>query len=279
MIFRLWFTWLTKKQAKRLRWSTPLARWWSIIMWTPSKTMVTWSLTSLPTTIPAFMRCSTWASWRKLLVPNIKTPANQVIKGLQFPFTLTRWVRQQLEWISTCIFIFILFIFNLTCLVLQRVAIGENMVKLKYTKASAVKEKEGKLVCQAEVLCEGKPIKSSLISISSLVYLFSQHLVTFTFSSSPFSITSFFKLFLTLFAFVLWILRNPPFCVLSLSSFNLWAFNLLVYIYKYPFYFVFGRTKPCDFYFRQILSYPESTMTSMAWSTGLSMETLWMNLH
>ncbi|XP_037549749.1 beta,beta-carotene 15,15'-dioxygenase isoform X1 [Nematolebias whitei] len=33
--------------------------------------------------------------------------------------------------------------------------VGENMVKLKYTRASAVKEKEGKLVCQAEVLCEG----------------------------------------------------------------------------------------------------------------------------
>uniref|UniRef100_A0A3B4AVD9 Uncharacterized protein n=1 Tax=Periophthalmus magnuspinnatus TaxID=409849 RepID=A0A3B4AVD9_9GOBI len=35
------------------------------------------------------------------------------------------------------------------------VAIGEDMVALKYTTASAVKEKEGKLMCQAEVLCEG----------------------------------------------------------------------------------------------------------------------------
>uniref|UniRef100_A0A3Q4GSZ2 Beta-carotene oxygenase 1 n=1 Tax=Neolamprologus brichardi TaxID=32507 RepID=A0A3Q4GSZ2_NEOBR len=32
---------------------------------------------------------------------------------------------------------------------------GGNMVKLKYTTASAVKEKEGKFMCQAEVLCEG----------------------------------------------------------------------------------------------------------------------------
>ncbi|XP_017285368.1 beta,beta-carotene 15,15'-dioxygenase [Kryptolebias marmoratus] len=37
----------------------------------------------------------------------------------------------------------------------KSVAVGENMVKLKYTGASAVKEKEGKLTCQAEVLCEG----------------------------------------------------------------------------------------------------------------------------
>ncbi|XP_041824936.1 beta,beta-carotene 15,15'-dioxygenase isoform X2 [Melanotaenia boesemani] len=35
------------------------------------------------------------------------------------------------------------------------VAVGENLVKLKYTTASAVKEKEGKLICQPEVLCEG----------------------------------------------------------------------------------------------------------------------------
>ncbi|XP_061877124.1 beta,beta-carotene 15,15'-dioxygenase [Entelurus aequoreus] len=34
-------------------------------------------------------------------------------------------------------------------------AIGQNMVKVKCTTASAVKEKEGKLVCEAEVLCEG----------------------------------------------------------------------------------------------------------------------------
>lgn len=46
--------------------------------------------------------------------------------------------------------------------VLQSVAVGENLVKLKYTRASAVKEKEGKLVCQADVLCEGE---SSLTSI------------------------------------------------------------------------------------------------------------------
>lgn len=37
----------------------------------------------------------------------------------------------------------------------KSMAVGENLVKLKYTTASAVKEKEGKLVCQAEVLCEG----------------------------------------------------------------------------------------------------------------------------
>ncbi|KAM9337755.1 beta,beta-carotene 15,15'-dioxygenase [Symphorus nematophorus] len=35
------------------------------------------------------------------------------------------------------------------------VAVGEDMVKLKYTTASAVKEKEGKLMCQSEVLWEG----------------------------------------------------------------------------------------------------------------------------
>uniref|UniRef100_A0A3Q3NIU8 Beta-carotene oxygenase 1 n=1 Tax=Mastacembelus armatus TaxID=205130 RepID=A0A3Q3NIU8_9TELE len=34
-------------------------------------------------------------------------------------------------------------------------AFGENLVKLKYTTASAVKEKNDKLVCQAEVLYEG----------------------------------------------------------------------------------------------------------------------------
>ncbi|XP_040921779.1 beta,beta-carotene 15,15'-dioxygenase [Toxotes jaculatrix] len=33
-------------------------------------------------------------------------------------------------------------------------AVGEDLVKLKYTTASAVKEKEGKLMCQPEVLCE-----------------------------------------------------------------------------------------------------------------------------
>lgn len=30
------------------------------------------------------------------------------------------------------------------------------MVKISSTKATATKEKEGKLMCQAEVLCEGK---------------------------------------------------------------------------------------------------------------------------
>lgn len=35
------------------------------------------------------------------------------------------------------------------------VGVGENLVKLKYTTASAVKEKEGKFTCQSEVLCEG----------------------------------------------------------------------------------------------------------------------------
>lgn len=38
---------------------------------------------------------------------------------------------------------------------LQGVAVGEDLVKLKYTTASAVKEKEGKLMCQGEVLTEG----------------------------------------------------------------------------------------------------------------------------
>uniref|UniRef100_A0A3Q4GSY5 Beta-carotene oxygenase 1 n=1 Tax=Neolamprologus brichardi TaxID=32507 RepID=A0A3Q4GSY5_NEOBR len=37
----------------------------------------------------------------------------------------------------------------------DKVSCGGNMVKLKYTTASAVKEKEGKFMCQAEVLCEG----------------------------------------------------------------------------------------------------------------------------
>uniref|UniRef100_A0A667ZTT4 Beta-carotene oxygenase 1 n=1 Tax=Myripristis murdjan TaxID=586833 RepID=A0A667ZTT4_9TELE len=32
---------------------------------------------------------------------------------------------------------------------------GDNLVKLKYTTASAVKEKDDKLICQAEVLCQG----------------------------------------------------------------------------------------------------------------------------
>ncbi|XP_075907224.1 beta,beta-carotene 15,15'-dioxygenase [Nelusetta ayraudi] len=35
------------------------------------------------------------------------------------------------------------------------VAVGHNMVKISSTKATATKEKEGKLMCQAEVLCEG----------------------------------------------------------------------------------------------------------------------------
>lgn len=38
----------------------------------------------------------------------------------------------------------------------QGVAVGHNMVKLASTKATATKEKEGKLMCQAEVLCEGE---------------------------------------------------------------------------------------------------------------------------
>lgn len=33
---------------------------------------------------------------------------------------------------------------------------GEDLVKLKYTTASAVKEKDGKFLCQGEVLCDGK---------------------------------------------------------------------------------------------------------------------------
>lgn len=39
----------------------------------------------------------------------------------------------------------------------QGTVVGENMVKLRNTRATAVKEKEGKLVCQPEVLCEGNP--------------------------------------------------------------------------------------------------------------------------
>lgn len=44
----------------------------------------------------------------------------------------------------------------LSCWVLQGIAVGENMVTLKYTTATAVKQKEGRLECKAEVLCEGK---------------------------------------------------------------------------------------------------------------------------
>nr|XP_020462100.1 beta,beta-carotene 15,15'-dioxygenase-like [Monopterus albus] len=36
----------------------------------------------------------------------------------------------------------------------EGIACGENLVKLKYTTASAVKEKEGKIMCQVEVLSE-----------------------------------------------------------------------------------------------------------------------------
>lgn len=39
---------------------------------------------------------------------------------------------------------------------MQGVAVGHNMVKISSTKATAMKEKEGKLMCQAEVLCQGK---------------------------------------------------------------------------------------------------------------------------
>lgn len=39
----------------------------------------------------------------------------------------------------------------------QGAVVGENLVRLPNTRATAVKEKEGKLVCQPEVLCEGKP--------------------------------------------------------------------------------------------------------------------------
>ncbi|XP_061568941.1 beta,beta-carotene 15,15'-dioxygenase [Cololabis saira] len=37
----------------------------------------------------------------------------------------------------------------------KSVAAGKDLVNLTYTKASAVKEKEGKVICKAEVLCEG----------------------------------------------------------------------------------------------------------------------------
>lgn len=33
---------------------------------------------------------------------------------------------------------------------------GEDLVKLKYTTASAVKEKDGKVLCQGEVLFDGE---------------------------------------------------------------------------------------------------------------------------
>lgn len=42
--------------------------------------------------------------------------------------------------------------------VFQGVTVGHNMVKISSTKATAMKEKEGKLMCQAEVLCEGEPL-------------------------------------------------------------------------------------------------------------------------
>lgn len=41
----------------------------------------------------------------------------------------------------------------------QGVGVGENVVKLKYTTATAVKEKEGKFTCHSEVLCEGKAMQ------------------------------------------------------------------------------------------------------------------------
>lgn len=37
----------------------------------------------------------------------------------------------------------------------QGTVAGENAVKLRNTRATAVKEKEGKLLCQPEALCEG----------------------------------------------------------------------------------------------------------------------------
>ncbi|XP_060950099.1 beta,beta-carotene 15,15'-dioxygenase isoform X2 [Limanda limanda] len=37
----------------------------------------------------------------------------------------------------------------------KAIAVGENLVRLKNTTATAVKEKEGKLICQPEVFCEG----------------------------------------------------------------------------------------------------------------------------
>lgn len=43
----------------------------------------------------------------------------------------------------------------------QGAVVGENLVRLPNTRATTVKEKEGKLVCQPEVLCEGKPTAHS----------------------------------------------------------------------------------------------------------------------
>ncbi|KAL4630262.1 beta,beta-carotene 15,15'-dioxygenase-like [Arapaima gigas] len=37
----------------------------------------------------------------------------------------------------------------------EQASVGEDLVKLKYTSATAVKEKEGQLLCQPELLCEG----------------------------------------------------------------------------------------------------------------------------
>lgn len=55
---------------------------------------------------------------------------------------------------------------------LQGIAVGEDMVNLKYTTASAVKEKEGKLMCQAEVLCEGKTLEQLLFKLYLLTLCF-----------------------------------------------------------------------------------------------------------
>lgn len=46
------------------------------------------------------------------------------------------------------------------------------MVKIKYTTASAVKEKEGKLMCQAEVLCEGEITATRMAKVETVVLLY-----------------------------------------------------------------------------------------------------------
>lgn len=64
---------------------------------------------------------------------------------------------------------------------MQDTAIGQNLVTLKCTTASAVKEKEGKLTCQAEVLIEGKtdrpPIDTSEEEMISQALSYFRHCV------------------------------------------------------------------------------------------------------
>ncbi|KTF73950.1 hypothetical protein cypCar_00030674 [Cyprinus carpio] len=50
---------------------------------------------------------------------------------------------------------------------------GEDLVKLKYTTASAVKEKEGKVLCQGEVLCDGVELPRINYNFNGKKYRFS----------------------------------------------------------------------------------------------------------